>query len=89
MAPAVAGLPTQVADAAMSSIGFTQSPEIDRLGPIGVQLAQAARVAFVDGIGMALLIAAVALVAIAIVVAIRAPGAREVAEARLPETTPA
>ncbi len=54
----VAGLPRQAAQYVLSSIAFTQGPEIARFGEAGQRVVDAARAAFVDGIGAALLTAA-------------------------------
>ncbi len=73
MADAVTGLPAQVAEGAKSSVAFTQSPEIGRLGAVGQRLVEAGQQAFVDGINAAVLAAAAVLVVAAVVVAFRAP----------------
>ncbi len=66
-------LPAQAQDVVLRSVAFTSSPELGRLGPLGQQLAAAARAAFVDGIGTALGTAAVIAVIGAVVVALIAP----------------
>ena len=82
LAPALAGLPAQVAEGARSSVAFVASDAVDRFGPAGQQLAAAGRQAYVDGVSAAVLTGAVVLVAAAIVVFFRAPqGADEYATA--------
>ncbi len=73
LAPALEGLPPEAAEAARSSLAFTESPEVARLGEAGQRLVEAAQQAFLDGISGALLVAAVALVVTAVVVAVLAP----------------
>ncbi len=88
MAEAVHGLPPAVADAAQGSIAFTQSPHVSQLGATAQHLVSAAQQSFVDGIGVALLIAAGVVTVAAVVVAVLAPsqhGPSRVA----PETAPA
>ena len=75
MQESVAGLPPEVAGRAEESIAFVQSGVADRLGPAGDGLVTAAQQAFVDGVGTALLTAAVIVVAAAVVVLLRAPRA--------------
>ncbi len=72
---ALAGVPAQVAGRATSSIAFVQygADQIAQLGPAGTTLVAAARQAFVDATGQAMLVGAVALVLGAVVVALRAP----------------
>ena len=77
LAPALAGLPSQVADGARSSVAFVTSDAVDRLGPAGRQLAAAGRQAYVDGVSAAVLTSAVVLVAAAIAVYLRAPKTAE------------
>jgi len=77
LAPALAGLPSQVADGARSSVAFVTSDAVDRLGPLGQQLAAAGRQAYVDGVSAAVLTAAAVLVAAAVAVYFRAPKTAE------------
>ena len=77
LAPALAGLPPQVADGARSSVAFVTSDAVDRLGPLGQQLAAAGRQAYVDGVSAAVLTAAAVLVAAAVAVYFRAPKTAE------------
>ncbi|MEV7398491.1 MFS transporter [Aeromicrobium sp. NPDC092404] len=77
MTEAVQGLPPEVAEGAQSSIAFTQSPHVSELGSAGQQLVSAAQQAFVDGIGGALLIAAVVVAVTAVVVGVLAPARQD------------
>ncbi len=67
VASVAASLPQQAGEYVTRSIAFTQSPEIAKLGEAGQRVVEAARSAFVDGIGTALFTAA-AVVALAAVV---------------------
>jgi EmrB/QacA subfamily drug resistance transporter len=73
MASAVRGLPSEVGDAAQSSIAATQTADVQSLGSAGDALASAAQLAFVDGINAAMLVAAGIVAVTAIVVAFLAP----------------
>jgi len=76
MASAVAGLPAPVAERVQSSVAFTRSPELHRLGgDVADRLAglvHQAQQSFVAGISAAVLVAAALLVVTAVVVAVRA-----------------
>lgn len=74
MAAAVAQLPDQVAERVLGSIAFTASPIVAMMGPQGEQLVQQARQAFVGGVGNAVLVASILLIAAAVGVAVLAPG---------------
>ena len=77
MTEAVHGLPPAVAEGAESSIAFTQSPHVQEMGSAGQQLVTAAQNAFVDGIGGALLIAAIVVATTAVIVAVLAPSKQD------------
>lgn len=70
MTDAVVGLPAPVADRVLSSVAFTQSAELGRLGEQGRQLVQSGHQAFVDGVGTAVLLAAGVLVVTAATIAV-------------------
>jgi Na+/melibiose symporter-like transporter len=89
LAPALVGLPAQVAEGARSSIAFVTSDAVGRLGPLGQQLAAAGRQAYVDGVSAAVLTGAGVLVVAAIVVFFRAPKASDEHAAAPAEDQPA
>ena len=68
LAPAVADLPPQIAERVLGSVAFTASPAVGQLGAAGQALVEAGRVAFVHGVGDAVLIGSVVLAAAAVVV---------------------
>ncbi len=72
LAPALTGLPPQLAAAARSSVAFLSSDGAGSLGTRGAGLADAARHAFVDGVSGALLTASITLAVAALVVLVRA-----------------
>jgi EmrB/QacA subfamily drug resistance transporter len=76
MADAVRGLPPALAEGAQSSVAFTQSDGVRRLGAAADQLATAGQHAFVDGIAGALLLAAGVVALTAVVAARLAPAGR-------------
>ena len=78
LAPAVAGLPRDAAEAATSSLAAVHAAA-PGLGERGQQLLDAANQAFVDATGAAFLVAAAVLATGAVVVALRAPNASELA----------
>jgi EmrB/QacA subfamily drug resistance transporter len=73
MSDAVRGLPHAVAEGAQGSIAFTQSANLDRLGPAAQQLVATAQDSFVTGSSVALLVAAGVVAVTAVVVAWLAP----------------
>jgi EmrB/QacA subfamily drug resistance transporter len=68
LAPAVAGLPPQIAERVLGSVAFTTSPAVAQLGAAGQALVEAGRAAFVQGVGDAVLIGSVVLAIAAVVV---------------------
>jgi EmrB/QacA subfamily drug resistance transporter len=73
MASAVTGLPEQAREMALSSIAFTQSPQVGAAGRAAQPIIDAANAAFVDGVRVALLTAAAVAIVAAVVVALIAP----------------
>jgi EmrB/QacA subfamily drug resistance transporter len=80
MAEAVAGLPSQVAERVLGSVAFTGAPELEAFGAAGQLLADQGRLAFVTGVGDALMVGAAILVTGAVLVAAIAPGAPRASE---------
>ncbi len=78
MADAVAGLPAPAAEHIRSSIAFTQSPALARLGSAGARLAEQGRSAFVDGGHVAFLTCSAILAVAAVLVAALASRHRQV-----------
>jgi hypothetical protein len=73
MVDAVASLPPQIAERVLSSVAFTASPQLSQLGDAGQQLIVEGHVAFVSGVGAALLVGAGILIVAAIGVALLSP----------------
>jgi EmrB/QacA subfamily drug resistance transporter len=73
MAAAVVDLPAQVAERVLASVAFTASPLIAQAGEAGQRLVEQGRLAFVDGVGSALLLGAAVLIVAAVAVAALAP----------------
>lgn len=76
MADAVATLPPAIAERVLASIAFTAAPEIQQAGPAAAPIVAAARDAFVGGVGDAVLVGSIVLLAAAVVVFVLAPGMR-------------
>jgi len=73
LAPHLIGLPPQVQDGASSSL--SQALEIaKRMGPPGIRLADAGRVAFIDAMHSSLLVLAIVIAVSAILIGCWAPG---------------
>lgn len=68
-------LPAEAAEHVRASVAFTQSPAVAALGDRARPVVQAARQAFVDGVGSAFLVAAGVLAVAAVVTLLRAPAA--------------
>lgn len=68
MAGAVQALPPQAAEAAQSSIAFTQYASLDQLGAKGADLVAAANEAFAAGVSASVVVAGGVLLAVAVVV---------------------
>ncbi len=81
MLDAVVGLPAAMADRVLGSVAFISAPEVAQAGEAGRRLVDAAREAFVSGVGTSMFAAAVIMLVTAVVVAALAP--------RGPETTAA
>ncbi len=73
----VDGLPAPAAEALHASVAASRSPELLGLGERGRQVALAAQDAFVDGVGHAMVIAAVAVFVAAVAVLLLAPSAHD------------
>jgi EmrB/QacA subfamily drug resistance transporter len=86
MLGAVGALPAQARDAALSSIAFISSPQVEGAGAAAAPVVEAARQSFVDGVHAALVIAAVVALAGAVAVLLVAPSGRgsAVATQRVP-----
>ena len=89
MLGAVGALPAQTRDAALSSIAFISSPQVEGAGAAAAPVVEAARQSFVDGVHAALVIAAVVALAGAVAVLLVAPSGRgsAVATQRVPGDT--
>ncbi len=86
MADAVGSLPEQAREAALSSIAFISSPQIEAAGPAARPVVEAARQAFVDGVHVALVVAAAVALLGALAVLLLSPRGRgsAVAPQRVP-----
>ena len=69
----IAGLPPEVATAVESSIAFTQSERVAEFGAAAQPVIDAAKLAFLDGVTSALLVAAVVLATTAVITATFGP----------------
>jgi MFS family permease len=86
MAEAVRSLPAQAREAALSSIAFTSSPQVEAAGAAARPVVEAARRSFVDGVHGALVVAAAVALVGAVAVLLLAPRGRgsAVASQRVP-----
>jgi EmrB/QacA subfamily drug resistance transporter len=86
MADAVRSLPAQAREAALSSIAFTSSPQVEAAGAAARPVVEAARRSFVDGVHGALVVAAAVALVGAVAVLLLAPRGRgsAVASQRVP-----
>lgn len=73
MLDAVAGLPPAIAERVLGSIAFTSAPQVAQMGEMGRQLVDAARAAFVSGVGTSVFVVAGILLVAAVAVAVIAP----------------
>ncbi|MCV7020239.1 MFS transporter, partial [Mycolicibacterium aichiense] len=73
LAPALAAFPEQVRDAAADSLAAAMEIA-QQLGPAGARLVEAATAAFIDAMGLSLVVLATALAVVAAIVAVWAPG---------------
>ncbi len=73
MADVASGVPPQLAERVLGSIAFTASPLVAQAGEAGRVIVEQARVAFVGGVGDAVLAASVILIVAAVSVAVLAP----------------
>jgi len=86
MAEAVRSLPAQAREAALSSIAFASSPQVEAAGAAARPVVEAARRSFVDGVHGALVVAAAVALVGAVAVLLLAPRGRgsAVASQRVP-----
>ena len=89
MAAVVAPLPDAVREAALSSVAFTTSPQVAAAGDAATPLVEAAHSAFVDGVGVALLLAAGVAALAAVVVFLLSPRPGGAASAAGAQVVPA
>jgi EmrB/QacA subfamily drug resistance transporter len=73
MADVITQLPQQAQEAALSSIAFVASPQVQQAGDAATPVVEGAKAAFVDGVSAALLIAAATAAVAAIAVFLLAP----------------
>lgn len=74
VADVAATLPAQAAEHVRASVAFVASPQVAAMGDAARPVVEAAKAAFVDGVGAAFLTAAAVLVVAALVVLVRSPG---------------